>query len=185
MRVLARHLAQALPAQGAVLDVGCGDGLLDSLILRQRPGLRIEGIDVLQRPASHIPVKLFDGRHIPHPDQAFDAVMLVDVLHHTEQPQALLAEACRVARHSIVLKDHLLSGWLAGPTLRLMDWVGNAPHGVALPYHFLRESEWREMFAVLGLQVETWQPRLHLYPPPATWLFDRSLHFVAVLRKSS
>ena len=98
VRVLASQLANLLPENATVLDVGCGDGTLDSLILRSRPDLSINGIDILVRPQTHIPVVPFDGTTIPYPDGAFDVVMFVDVLHHTEDPMVLLGEAKRVAR---------------------------------------------------------------------------------------
>ena len=180
-RVLAEHLAQVLPEAGRVLDVGCGDGTIDRLVMDLRPGLQIEGIDILVRPVTHIPVTLFDGDHIPFPDNSFDAVVFVDVLHHTNDPAALLAEARRVARRCIVIKDHLAEGLLAWTTLRFMDWVGNAPHGVVLPYNYWRESQWQTAFSDTGLSVEEWRSRIGLYPWPASMVFDRRLHFVARL----
>ncbi len=50
-------------------------------------------------------------------------------------PARLLAEAKRVSRGGIVIKDHFREGVLADATLRFMDWVGNAQHGVVLPYN--------------------------------------------------
>ena len=46
--------------------------------------------------------------------------MFVDVLLHTLDPMILLREAIRVARQTVVIKDHTLDGLLAGPTLRAM-----------------------------------------------------------------
>ena len=79
--------------------------------------------------------------------------MLVDVLHQTDDPMNLLREAVRVARQAIVIKDHLLQGAFAYPTLRFMDWVGNARHGVALPYNYWTPAEWHGAFDKLGLAV--------------------------------
>ena len=67
-RVLADHLAEMIPSGACVLDVGCGDGLLADLVLRQRPDLTVRGIDVLVRPETHIAVAPFDGHQIPYPD---------------------------------------------------------------------------------------------------------------------
>jgi len=181
VRILADQLASLLPKNATVLDVGCGDGTLDSLILRSRPDLVINGIDVLVRPHTLIPVVPFDGNTIPYPNQAFDVVMFVDVLHHTDDPTVLLREAKRVARQAIVLKDHTKDGVLAGPTLRFMDWVGNRHHGVVLPYNYWTHDQWERALIDLGLGISAWNANVGLYPWPASHVFDRALHFVAKL----
>jgi SAM-dependent methyltransferase len=179
--VLSRHLAELLPESAEVLDVGTGDGRLAERILERRPGLRFRGVDVALRGAPGFPVERFDGRRIPHADASFDVVLVVDVLHHCASPMELLGECARVARDAVLLKDHDESGWLARPTLRLMDWVGNARHGVALPYNYWPEARWRSAFDELGLRVTAWRRELRLYPWPADWIFGRSLHFIARL----
>ena len=181
VRVLASWLTRLLPRDASVLDVGCGDGLLASIVQRQRPDLRIEGIDVLVRDGTRVPVKAFDGRRIPLEDRGVDHVLFVDVLHHTLDPMILLREAGRVARSSVVIKDHAADGLLARPTLRFMDWVGNAHHGVALPYNYWDRNTWAAAFDELGWDEVTRAQRLDLYPLFANWLFGRSLHFIAVM----
>jgi len=180
-RVLSGHLAKVIPENVLVLDVGSGDGLLGQLISQIRPDVTIKGIDVLVRPRTHIPTEKYDGERIPYGDTSFDGVMFVDVLHHTTDPMILLREAARVARSTIVIKDHLLDGLFAGQTLRFMDRAGNARHGIPLPYNYWTKETWFDAFNTLGLRVGMWTAKLCLYPRPATWLFDRSLHFVARL----
>lgn len=177
---LGMHLASILPS-GSILDVGCGDGSIDALILERRTDISIQGVDVLLRPQSRIPVQKFDGSRLPFDDKSFDSVLFVDVLHHTDDPNVLLKEAARVARKNVVLKDHTMDGPLSRQTLRFMDWVGNAHHGVALPYNYWPEHKWREEFVATRLQAEKWVPRLGLYPWPFSIIFDRKLHFIAVL----
>jgi len=165
-----------------VLDVGSGDGRLARLVADKRPDISIQGIDVRVRTDSVIHVETFNGTSIPYGEGSFDVVMLVDVLHHTADPMILLREAVRVARQVILIKDHLLKGVLAYSTLRLMDWVGNARHKVALPYNYWTPAEWHGAFDKLGLGVSSWESNLKLYPFPADLIFDRSLHFIAALR---
>lgn len=183
VRVLSDHLAARIPAKATVLDVGAGDGLLAAAVAQRRPDVMVRGVDVLVRPNAAIPVEPFDGVRLPFGDGAFEVAMLVDVLHHCEDPTTMLAEAARVASRAVVLKDHSLRGFAARPTLRLMDWVGNRRHGVALPYNYLTPAQWDAAFAGCGLRAEHPRRRLGLYPRPAGWLFDRSLHFVARLEK--
>ena len=181
IEVLTRTLADFIPANARVLDIGCGSGTLARRIMALRPDVSIEGIDVLVRPGTEIPVAEFDGDTIPWPDGHFDIALFVDVLHHTEAPARLLAEAKRVSKGGIVIKDHFREGVLADATLRFMDWVGNAQHGVVLPYNYLSDPEWRSIWSRLGLKVERLTDKVGLYPAPFSWLFDRRLHFVARL----
>lgn len=180
VEILCGHLADLMPPGAQVLDVGCGNGLLAHALKKKRPDLTIRGIDVLIQQESHIPVEPFDGRTIPHEDASFDVVMFVDVLHHTEDPMRLLCEAVRVTRRTILIKDHPLDGFLAGPTLHFMDWVANKRHGIALPHNYWPHRKWLEAFDALGLRVKVWKTKLGLYRP-AGWLFGRKLHFVARL----
>ena len=181
IEVLTRTLADFIPANARVLDIGCGSGTLARRIMALRPDVAIEGIDVLVRPGTEIPVTRFDGDTIPWEDGHFDIALFVDVLHHTEAPARLLAEAKRVSRGGIVIKDHFREGVFADATLRFMDWVGNAQLGVVLPYNYLSDPEWRGIWSRLGLKVERLTDKVGLYPAPFSWLFDRRLHFVARL----
>jgi SAM-dependent methyltransferase len=181
VEVLSRHLADLLPRGARTLDVGCGDGSIDLRVLERRPDLEIDGVDVLVRPSTHIPVRAFDGRALPAATGSYDAVSLVDVLHHAADPRRLLAEAARVARLAVVVKDHYREGLLAGPVLRLMDWVGNAHHGVDLRYDYWTGNEWETAFREAGLVPTELRRHLGLYAWPARLLFERGLHFVARL----
>jgi SAM-dependent methyltransferase len=187
VEVLARHLSHpsVIPRRSTVVDVGCGDGQLTAMIGRQRPDSEFSGLDVLRRPKTAVPVQLFDGSTIPLGNKSADVVLFVDVLHHTNDPMVLLREARRVARRAIVIKDHTMDGFLAGPTLRFMDRIGNARHGVALPYNYWTSEQWDRAIRELGLRVAIWKKDLGLYPKPAQWLFERSLHFIGVLAEEA
>ena len=181
VRVLAERIADVLPRDASVLEVGAGDGMLLAELAQRRSDCRFSGIDVLVREVTHAPIERYDGVTIPRADASVDAVLFVDVLHHTDDPLRVLREARRVAARAIVIKDHTLEGLAAGPTLRFMDRVGNARHGVALPYNYWRKARWLAAFEELGLEIEQWDDNLGLYPWPASWVFERSLHFLGVV----
>ncbi len=70
VRVLADAIAPLLDPGWRVLDVGCGDGRLAALLAARNPSLTVEGADVQVRGETAIPVRRFDGRHLPGPDQS-------------------------------------------------------------------------------------------------------------------
>lgn len=179
--VLSGIVAELLPPGASVLDVGCGDGLITGSIMKSRPDIIITGLDVMARPEAGVPVRVFDGVTIPYGDKSSDAVIFVDTIHHAAEQEKLIMEAARIARKAVIVKDHLLDGFMAGQTLRFMDRVGNRRHGVDIPYRYWTEAKWRSVFDEAGLVVEQWKTDLGLYPFPLSLVFGRSLHFVAKL----
>jgi SAM-dependent methyltransferase len=183
-RVLADALTPLIPAEArSVLDIGCGDGTIASLIAERRPDLGIEGVEVIPRPACRIQCRAFDGATLPFPEQSFDVCLFVDVLHHTTDVTQLLREAARVSRYCVILKDHLSENSFDHATLQAMDWVGNRPHGVTLTYNYQSLRQWQEHFAACGLRSAQLSTALPLYPFPFSLFFGRKLHFAAQLTK--
>lgn len=170
---------------GGVLDVGCGDGKIDSLLMSEKKGLSIKGIDVLVRPDTYIEVTEYDGIHIPYEDNSFDTVMAIDVLHHTDDPSVVFAEMVRVAKNYIVIKDHIKAGFISYLKLRAMDYVGNAHYKVRLPYNYLKRSQWQKMIDDNNLEIEVWNTKLNLYTGIFHLLFDRKLHVIFKLKKNT
>jgi len=181
VRVLAERLTANLAGAKSLLDVGCGDGSLAKKIAENLPGSRVEGVDVLPRETTQIPVAMFDGKRLPCEDQSVDAILCVDVLHHTEDPLVLLREFHRVARQFIVIKDHFKDGPLAFSRLAFMDWVGNARYGVNLPYNYLTQAQWREAWETCQLRPAAMETMLGLYPFPFNVAFESGLHYIVKL----
>ncbi|MEO1551023.1 MAG: methyltransferase domain-containing protein [Pseudomonadota bacterium] len=186
--IFARRVAVLIEAVGAhvpqgvsLLDVGTGDGQIAQAVGLRAGCTQVRGLDVMVRPETQIPVEVFDGATLPLEDKSVDVVSFVDVLHHTHDPFVLLAEAARVARQAVVIKDHLCQGLLDHVTLRAMDWVGNAPHGVVLPYNYAARETWLDWFEKAHLEVAAFETDLPLYPAPLSWVFGRKLHFITRL----
>ena len=182
-RVLAGGLAAQIPPHASVLDIGCGDGTIGKLIMQLRPDISIQGVELLTRPGCKIDCRSFDGWSLPFSNDYFDVCLLVDVLHHTQDATVLLCEAARVSRNLVILKDHLKESFIDVFTLRLMDWVGNRPHGVILSYNYMSAVQWAQCFSICDLTELDRITKLSLYPPPFSLILGRKLHFVSSLKK--
>ena len=185
IKILSDLIAKLIPANSHVIDIGCGDGLLDRLLEEKVSNIQLEGYEIFARQHSAIPVHKYNGMSIPLEDASVDISLLVDTLHHAEVPFDLLSEASRVARLAVIIKDHRIGRFAAKPILRFMDWVGNRPYGVNLPYNYWSEKDFQTAWQRLGLEVAYYQTALGLYPWPASWCFETGLHFLAKLHHSS
>ena len=181
VRVLSAAVCNLLPRNAAILDVGSGDGTIAYSWRERRPDLKVEGIDILVRRETKIPVRAFNGRTIPYDDHSFDVVSFIDVLHHADDAVQLLSEARRVSRNWVIVKDHFAENMLDHATLVLMDWVGNASHGVSLPYNFWSRDRWKCAFKAAGLAEVKIETDIPLYAFPLNWVFGRGLHFLSLL----
>jgi SAM-dependent methyltransferase len=170
---LAGILTELLPEEGRVLDVGCGTGRIARLVVQRNSRLEIQGIDILVQPRAEIAVQQFDGEVIPFADRTFDAVLLVDVLHHTSNQAQLLTETLRVCRRAVIVKDHFCNGLFSFIVLAFMDWVGNRALGVRSPCNYLSKEQWAQLFADAGATEVKTLKVTGLYPFPFSLLFER------------
>lgn len=101
-RVVASLARLAPRTRGRMLDVGCGDKPYEHLFapfVREYVGVEHEAtFDGTSAAARTRGVLRYDGRRLPFEDASFDVVMSVQVLEHTPEPAALLAEMARVLR---------------------------------------------------------------------------------------
>jgi SAM-dependent methyltransferase len=151
---VAPHLSPGME----VLDLGSGTGLISRWLAR-RVGIHPTMADVLEfdnRVLDHPYLRMTDPLRIPVEDGAFDAVMMLFVLHHVERwsdQERLIAEAARVARRRLVVIEDT-------PTSRMdralnigWDWLLNLRHGVPKPFTFRTAEGWGQVFRRHGLEV--------------------------------
>jgi ubiquinone/menaquinone biosynthesis C-methylase UbiE len=177
---LVRLISTFLPDQNTrVLDVGCGNGLFARDLMAAKPCLNITGGGENDHRDCLIRQCVYDGWNLPFPDKRFDYVLLINVLHHANDPAMVLAEAARVARHGIVIKDHYANTRLDFYTLVAMERIGNAFSDISQPYNFFSEKQWEVLFDRVGLRIKSVRNRFVCYNAILDFLFGRNLHFVA------
>jgi SAM-dependent methyltransferase len=163
---VARALAAQIGQAGSLLDIGCGDGTVARDIAAAVGADRVAGVDVKVRAEVAVEVTAYDGVRLPFPDRSFDAVVISDVLHHCEDPRAVLREALRVARACVAIKDHFCFGPVSERILLWMDMAGNAAPGVTVRGTYFTPGQWVEMVTACGGRVThlDWPLQIHDYP---------------------
>src|SRR5210317_2264610 len=99
-----RLIKDLLSKEENILDIGCGNGGV--LFLLQQNDYDASGIDVKDHnfyPSNQ--VSLYDGKNMLKSDKSIDKGLLLTVLHHTSDPEAVLKEAARVCKHLIIIED--------------------------------------------------------------------------------
>ena len=87
---------------GKLLEIGCSKGLF--LHLADKQGFSVSGLDVSEYAAKYIkdnfgfPVACCDITDADFSDNFFDAIVMIDVIEHLENPAQVLKECCRVLR---------------------------------------------------------------------------------------
>lgn len=84
--------------RGTVVDVGCGNGKFIERLLRDRPDLRLLGLDVSRGILAGVPrpVAVADAEHLPLASAGVDGALALHMLYHVEDIPAAIKELARV-----------------------------------------------------------------------------------------
>ena len=108
-RLLQNVLAGWPRRKRKLLEIGCGTGLFLEILYQM--GLDVTGIDsspemimaARKRFGNRAELHLGHGEHMGFSDNEFDYAFIWSVLEFTEDPEALLAEAARVAERGLLI----------------------------------------------------------------------------------
>lgn len=133
-----------------LLEVGAGPGSV--LVEFRNAGFSVDGLDVADSSFNdELRSKLYPGDVMPFENRAYDTALLLTVLHHTPDPDAILAEAMRVSRRVIIIEDVFDSAWQRKYT-KVADSITNLEF-IGHPHTNRSDDEWREAFERAGLRL--------------------------------
>lgn len=157
-------LAQLIDPGSRVLDVGCGDGALLSLLEATR-GVDGRGIEISQRGVNESVARGLsviqgdaDRDLEDYPDDAFDYVILSQTIQATHRPRHVLEQMIRVGRKAVVSFPNF-GHWRVRASLAAK---GRMPVSRSLPYswydtpniHFCTIRDFVELCNELNLKIE-------------------------------
>jgi ubiquinone/menaquinone biosynthesis C-methylase UbiE len=154
-----------LPRKSFILDIGGSWGFYaEPLALC---GHHVTILDVVKPQFQKAPVVIYRGNHIPFRDKRFDASLLITVLHHMADPEAVIREAQRVTRKTVIVIEDLYHHALGRWWTVLRDRIYNFEF-FGHPCRFKKAEEWVALFERLGFslveekQMYTWLARLRI-----------------------
>lgn len=168
-----QQIERHIEKNSTVLDVGCGNGKVGELIMLEK-GSWVRLMDVEDYNKTLLKLQLHTGISIPYPDNSFDHVLLLTVLHHSDDPIIMMKEALRVADKNVIVIESVYFNELHKNANKLIDWfcnrVLNNPE-VNVPFNFLTATAWVALFEKLGGNVthmehlgidQPWAPEYHV-----------------------
>ncbi len=150
LRLIETFLPPGDPKGIKILDIGCGHGHVVELLKRR--GYDASGVDLVDMSLfKSVTPTVTDGGRLPFVDGSIDAALLMTMLHHTPDPDAIIAEAARVARRVIVVEDVPI-GRVHMEVIKHVDSLLNLEFS-GHPHTNRDDAGWRAAFARLGLAV--------------------------------
>lgn len=155
-------IAQLIPQNSRVLDLGCGDGELLRLLMRK--GCSGTGVEIEPQP---LVAALRSGVNVidldlntqlgEFDDDSYDVVVLSRTLQNVQKPRDVLEQISRIAVHCVVSMPNF-AHW--GSRVRLV--TGRMPMSKDLPYpwydtpnlHYTSLKDLEPLFGSLGLQID-------------------------------
>ncbi|KKQ80603.1 MAG: Methyltransferase type 11 [Parcubacteria group bacterium GW2011_GWC2_38_7] len=154
-----------------ILDIGAGTCNVYELLLNENYQVTALDVQNLSFIDNLNPI-IYDGVTMPFPDNSFDTAIILTVLHHTPNPELILAEAKRVSKKIIIIEDiysNIFEKYLTYffDSLLNFEFAGH-------PHTNKSDKEWKETFTKLGLKlIASKRKRSLLVFNHATYLLEK------------
>ena len=145
-----RWLDEHLNPSDTYIEIGSGPGSVLSVMRQQN--YKVEGLDIADNAfRDDLKPIVYDGEEMPFLHHEFGTALLLTVLHHTRDPEAIISEAARVAKRIVIIEDvydNRLMEWLTKrfDSLMNLEFIGH-------PHSNRSDAEWLETFDRLGLRA--------------------------------
>jgi methionine biosynthesis protein MetW len=164
MRLDYRVIADWVMPEASVLDLGCGDGELLSILVSEKH-VRANGIEIDEQAIYKCVEKGLSVFHEDieeglsgYPDESFDYVVMNGSLQQVKKPDTVFKDALRVGKRLIVGFPNFLQ---YSSRLQML-FSGKVPVTASLPYewydtpnlHFLSISDFRDYCKLRRLKIE-------------------------------
>lgn len=159
--------------KGNVLDIGAGRCYIAREI-QSKNKAKVTCLDVKDLSQTDIKVIVYDGKYFPFKSNQFDSALIAYVLHHCEEPLAVLKEAIRVCTGNIVIFEDTKPSIITNA----MDFLSNKLRHVETPFKFRTEKEWLNIFKKLNLKTVAVKHNVE-----REWFYPFVEHTMFVVRK--
>lgn len=161
-----------------LLDLGAGDGYV-AVEAAKETHAHVVLADVVDFNKTDLPLELYDGVELPFSDGTFDATLLLYVLHHCEDAQAVLREAHRVTTKRVVVLESIIETkwdyrWL-NVADRTVNWLRSGGKMREQSLHFDTLQGWRDRFAAAGFIVVSEDRRGHMLHKRHLFVLERAV----------
>lgn len=160
-----------LDSTETIVDIGSGNGLICHYLGQQ--GFQVTPLDVVDMAYDEsVQPVVYDGHVMPFEDNFFDVAMILTVLHHTPEPEAVLKEARRIAKKIIIIED-IYNNPIQKRATFLMDWLVNLGYSET-PHTNKDDAGWRATFQKMKLNLtHTSQWRVLVFFRQVVYLLDQ------------
>lgn len=148
---MSTYIKPFLSKEDSVLDVGSGNGYMANAIIR-KTHCKITLIDVIDVSKIGPRPIIYNGLHFPFPNNSFTKSLLICVLHHVRNKEALLGELSRVTGSNIIIAEDVardIFDRLLGIWHKIISQIKYKSSYVS----YRTDREWRNLFKKLNLNI--------------------------------
>lgn len=177
----AKLLVSYFKDRESMLDFGCGDLSVSSLLKEKNNSLKITGVDIvkLKNIPNNISFVCYGGKRLPFRNNTFDTVFAFYVLHHCNDAKGSFNECLRVAKKRVIVIESVARFPMETKFMSVVDKFYNLwkPESISSADQFLTLKEWNKIFKNSKIN-KTIQRKIAIMPQPfflpfgASYLFE-------------